>query len=91
MSQDRPFLWRSHRKQLVKAHKLSVAESQGISGWGTVITRLMETQIWSPLADTVGEVLKKKRTMASAHTFVWGKAALMPDTSKGTSYVPGGF
>ena len=54
-------------KQLGWAHKLHGAESLGISKMDQkMLTRLMESQIWHQLVNSVGEGLRKG-TMASAH------------------------
>ena len=74
VSQDMP-------RQVIHMEKASGPTSWGVQGlkespgqgW-TVITRLMETQIWHPPADSVGTGLIKGR-MASASTFIWEKAA----------------
>ena len=54
-------------RQLERAHKLGAPESLVISTVGqTVLVRLMVSQIWHQLADSVGGMFSKG-TMASAH------------------------
>ena len=83
MSQDRSFIWKSDWKALGWACNLGGAVSQGINRIGqTVISRLMESQIWCL---STGRGLRKG-TMACACTSIWEKATtpalvLMPDTS----------
>ena len=60
MSQDRPFIWKSHQKHLGWAHKLSGVGSQGMTRLRqTVIARLMDTQTWLPPAGCVGGGVSK--------------------------------
>ena len=77
-----PVVWKCHWKWVGWACKLGGVRSQGITRVGqTVWTRLMETGIWHPpLSSGWGEVLRK-RTVASASTFVWQKAAMPPASS----------
>ena len=63
-------------KQLEWAHKMGGMESQGISRAGqTVLTRLMESQIWHPPASsvTLWERAQKRDSVAFAHFSVWLK------------------
>ena len=54
MSQDQPFIWKSHCQQVEWAHKWGETESQGISWEGQkVLGRLMESQIWHQPAGSV--------------------------------------
>ena len=54
MGQNKPFLWKSHCKQLGWARKLGEAGPQGITRVGqTVRARLMESQIWCLLTGSV--------------------------------------
>ena len=80
MGQDKPLVWKSHWKQLGWAWKLGGAGLLGISSVEpTVWTRLMESQIWCMPPGSValwGEGVAQKRTVASASTPVWEKAAL---------------
>lgn len=77
MSQDRPFVWRSHWKCHGWAHHLDEVGSQGITSAGlTVLTRLMETQTWWLPVSAHQEVGRlNKETMDSASTSVWDNAA----------------
>ena len=55
-------------KQLASAHKLDGAESLGICKAGqTVLARLMETQIWHKLADSVGGGFRKEIMASACH------------------------
>ena len=69
------FIWKCHWKQLVWSWKLGGVASQGITRTGqTMIARLMGTQIWCLTVSSMWCGLRK-RTMASANTFVWENAA----------------
>ena len=72
VSQHKPFVWTSYWKGLEWAQKLGGVGSQEITrvGW-TVLSRLMETNIWHL---PVGQRLCRG-TMASAITSLWEKAA----------------
>ena len=77
MSQDQPFISKSHCLQFEWAPQLGEMEPQGISRVGqTVVARLMESQIWHPPAGSVAlwREDSEKGTMSSVHLFVWEKA-----------------
>ena len=54
MSQDQPFIWKSHSSQFVCVCRLSATESHGISRvWQTLLTMLIKSQIWHPASSVV--------------------------------------
>ena len=70
MSQDRPFLWKSHWKQFQWDYKLGRVKPQGTARAElTALVRLMETQIWCLPTSFVGGRFREG-TMASSSTFV---------------------
>lgn len=55
----------------------------GVSGVHQALARLMEMQIWwLPASSRLEKIGSNKETMASACTFVWGKAAPLALTWK---------
>ena len=72
MSQDKPFVWKSHWKQLRWARKLGRAGSQGIPRAGQTVRQVDEVSDMAPccwLCASVGGGLRKG-TVASASTSV---------------------